>query len=193
MDAQSFGELFVHFRQHGFGYVAQGDGEYGGFAGHFFAVVVGREAYAHVFSFAFFHALDAGFKFGQHLALAENEGVVLCRAAFEGDAVDGAGKVDDYAVAVFGFALHAVEAGTLTAQDVDGFFHFRFAHFAYHFFDFLVGQAAHGDFGEHFETGVYFEYFFVVLRFNGIKSEQAGEADVFGIHDFAEFVTQAVV
>ena len=171
----------------------QGDGENGGFAGNVFTVVVVGEFDFNVFAFAFFQAADAGFEFRQHLALAEYEGVVFGAAAFKGDAVDGAGKVDDDAVVVLRGALDAVVAGALFAQDVDGFVHFGIAHFGGGFFYFQRGEVADFDFGIDFVHAHGLEGIGVFLVFNRFDAGQGGHAQVFAFDGFFKGFAHGVV
>ena len=134
-NAQGFGKIGIHFGQHRLGNIVHGDGEHGGFAGYFFAVVILGEVHFHVFAFAFFQAQHARFKFRQHFAVAQQERIVFRRTAGKRLSVDFAFKVDNHAVAVLRGALHAVIAGALFAQDFNGVVHFFVAHFGAHFFN----------------------------------------------------------
>ena len=142
-------------------------------------MVIFGEVYFDVFAFAFFQAVHACFKLGQHLALTQYEGIVFGRTAGKGFAVDFACEVDDDAVAVFGRAFGVVEAGALLTQDVDGFFNFRIADGGGHFFNFLAGQIADFHFGEDFEYAGEQEVFFVVLTFNAFQTRHTGDFPAF--------------
>ena len=171
-----------------------GNGEHGGFAGHIFAVVVFREAHFHIFAFVFFHAQNAFFKFGQHLALTQNERIVLRRTAVKRHAVDFAFEVDNHAVAFFGFALNAFIHGALFAQDFDSAVHFGFAHFGHHFFNFQCGEIRQLDVGVGFihecelqiRTGS-------VLVFHGFDTGHGGDAQILFLGDFIESSLRQIV
>ena len=102
------------------------------------------------------------------------------RAAFKGFAADGAGEIDDDAVAVLRGAFDAVEAGALLAQDFDGFFHFGIADGGVNLFDFLCGEVADFYFGEHFKHAGKTEVFRVVLAFDAFEAGHAGDFPAFG-------------
>ena len=79
-----------------------------------FALVVVRELEREHLALAGLQAERGFLEFGQHAALAQHEQEVLGLAAFEGHAVDRAGKVQHDAVAVLrGAAFAGFELGAL--------------------------------------------------------------------------------
>src|SRR5690606_33991427 len=140
--------------QDAFGDFFDGDGEFGGFASDFGALVVLREAQREHLGFASLHAFGGGFEFGQHATLAQHEGEVLGFAAFEGDAVDGAGEIERDTVTVGGGAVFAgLVVGALFAQDVERLLDFGVGDGRVVTGDGERRQVRHGDFGVDLEGG----------------------------------------
>ena len=84
--AERLGEFAVQFGQDAFSHFLDGDGEFGGLAGDFNALVVIRELELENLGFASLQAAGGFFEFRQHAALAEHEREVFGRIAmfFEG-------------------------------------------------------------------------------------------------------------
>ncbi len=130
-DAQRLGEVVVDLGQVRPLDLLHRDGEFGGLAGDFLAVIVLGEGQREGLALADLQAQRGLLELGQHAAFAQHEDEVLGLAAGELDAVDLAHEVDRHAVAILGCdfaAAIAMLAGfaagvvvdALLAQDVDG-------------------------------------------------------------------------
>ena len=83
-------------------------------------MIVFRESQRENLGFADFHATNRIFEFRQHLFFTQNEREVFGLATFEFNAVDTAGEIDGYAVAILrGYVVTALAVFAVFPLDME--------------------------------------------------------------------------